>query len=95
MKSVTTAGDEEKWVAPVTDEEAMHMFHECDDQACPEELTGQGRWNTYKRRVFKLSDGSFYAIEASQGSTECQDYDGHVLTRGPVKPVQKTVTVYE
>ncbi len=62
-------------------------------------ITGQSRWSTTHRRVFK-HEGRFYQSFYSKGSTEQQDegpyeYEDDEIECKEVMPVQKTVTVYE
>lgn len=56
----------------------------------------QSRWNTYYSRVYRReSDGTFWELRWSRGSTEYQDdgIEDRVLTQ--VERVQKWVDTYE
>lgn len=69
--------------------------HEDYESVTKEEITDQSRWATYFEQVFKhIPSGKFYKIIWSRGSTEYQDVDPEYMI-WEVKPVEKTITVYE
>lgn len=62
-------------------------------------FTGKSRWQDHYRMVFSFKD-KFYATRYSKGSTENQDcrpfeLEGDAIECVEVKPVNKTITVYE
>jgi len=63
------------------------------------EITGTSRWSIHYKMIFSF-DHKFYSTEYSRGATEYQDegpyeYDSEEVECPEVKPVQKTITVYE
>lgn len=64
-------------------------------------LTGTSRWAVQYRLVFKDTEtGKFYEANYQRGATESQDerpfeYDGALVECHEVRPVEKTVVVYE
>ncbi|RVB02858.1 hypothetical protein EN912_10400 [Mesorhizobium sp. M7A.F.Ca.CA.004.02.1.1] len=64
-----------------------------------DEITDNGRWSIHHRWVFQYG-GKFYETRYSVGATESQDerpfeYDGEYIECREVRPVEKTVVVYE
>lgn len=78
-----------------------------DDGACEglevvsDRIIGTGRWSVNYELVFKnKATGKFYMTGYSRGATEQQneapfEYADDLVTCEEVRPVQKTVTVYE
>lgn len=66
-----------------------------------DEITDNSRWSIHHRIVFKESaSGKFYETAYSIGATEQQDespfeYEPDMIGCEEVRPVQKTITVYE
>lgn len=63
------------------------------------ELYDTSRWSIYYEMIFKFED-RFYKTTYSVGATESQDespyeYDGNEIECIEVKPVSKTIIVYE
>lgn len=80
----------------ISKEEAHRILYE-DCEYTPvtrEEIYEQDRWYTYYKQVFKKSDGTFWELDWGRGSTEQQEYEGDYYFI-QVKPVEKTITVYE
>jgi hypothetical protein len=71
-----------------------------DFQEMETTIEDQGRWTTvYSLVVRRKSDGKYFKAEYRRGSTEMQDespyeYDSEAIFT-EVKPVSKTVIVYE
>mgnify|MGYP001029456029 CR=1 FL=1 len=64
-----------------------------------DEITGTGRWTIVHDWVFEFC-GKFYRTSYTVGATEMQDerpfeYDGDEIECHEVKPVEKTIVVYE
>lgn len=60
-----------------------------------DEYTGEGRWETYHRAVFKRGE-EFVALEYSSPATEMQEGQDQSLAEFyEVRPVEVTVTKYE
>jgi hypothetical protein len=64
-----------------------------------DKITDTTRWSNHYYCVFKLGD-KYYSTHYSEGATEMQDespyeYDGEWVEVDEVKPVEKTVVVYE
>ena len=60
------------------------------------EVSYQSRWNTYYSQVFEnKSDGTYWKIFWSRGSTEHQDCGIEDIDFQRVFPKTKTITVYE
>jgi hypothetical protein len=64
-------------------------------------ITGKRRWSLSHELIFQeTSTGRFFLTHYSEGSTEQQDespyeYDGEDIEVQEVRPVERTVTVYE
>lgn len=76
------------------------LWGECEDiVTIQDNITDTGRWSVHHEWVFKY-DGKFYRAQYSVGATEQQDevpfeYDGDQIECAEVRPVEKTVVVYE
>ena len=76
-----------------------HLLDLLDEDPIQEKIVDQRRWTTVYKRVFKYED-KFYVTTYESGSTEQQDtqpyeYDPDEIECDEVKPVEKTVIVYE
>lgn len=66
-----------------------------------DEITSTSRWSVHRDLIFKeKSTGKFYETGYSRGATEQQDespfeYEPDEVECVEVRPVEKTVTVYE
>lgn len=69
-------------------------LEEYADKVVVDEITDQGRWDVYKRKVLKFGD-KFLELTWSQGATENQDYGIEDLELQEVFAYEKTITVYE
>jgi len=69
-------------------------LEEYADKVVVDEITDQGRWDVYKRKVLKFGD-KFLELTWSQGATENQDYGIEDLELKEVFPHEETITVYK
>lgn len=62
-------------------------------------ITGTGRWSIYKETIIqRISDGKYFRTHYSEGATEAQDeqpYDWGTPEFTEVKPITRTITIYE
>jgi len=70
---------------------------EADKISC--KIIGHRRWSIDNLLIFKYQE-KYYQVAYSYGSTECQDespfeYADNEIECTEVRPVQKTITVYE
>lgn len=77
----------------------MVVYGDHDDyQTISEEIYGQGRWSIRKSGIFKrLSDGTFWMADWSEGATEYQDkspFEYNDAEFFQVEPKEVTVTKY-
>ena len=78
------------------------LWGKCDDlKKIRNEITGTSRWSVHYELVFEdILTSKFYSVSYSRGATEYQDerpfeYDGDEINCIEVKPVEKTIIVYE
>jgi rubrerythrin len=80
-------------VEDVLEEELDHwQLYEMADEVMVDEITDQGRWDTYKRKVFRYGN-RFLEVSYSEGSTEMQDYDSEIDV-SEVFPKEVQTTIY-
>lgn len=75
------------------------FLSEFEGKTMKEEIIDNSRWSIIKLRIFEF-EGKFYETIYSVGATEQQDespyeYDEDEIECPEVKPVEKTITVYE
>ena len=75
------------------------FLQEFEGKTILDEIIENTRWSILRRRIFGFG-GKFYETCYSQGATESQDespyeYDDDEIGCPEVKPVEKTVIVYE
>lgn len=57
------------------------------------EITDQGRWETFRRSVYKFDDESYVEVTWAEGSTEYQDTYPNITVE-EVEPFEETVISY-
>lgn len=73
--------------------------HDKDTEIISDEIYDTSRWSVHHELIFK-NLGKFYRTSYSRGATEYQDespfeHDGDEIECDEVRPVERTVIVYE